>query len=226
VFGFGLIHGLGLATRFQALGVPKNGQLWKVIAFNVGIEIGQLTAIVAVLGAAAVLSMTFGRVREPVLAKSASAGLFLVGAVAAPLLAYQGFTTVDPASADVTNVALPNGCTVGERTETFPAAGGQHTAKRFYAPGEHVPRSNFGHSLGDGYIIVLYPGDLPADQLESLRAFVEGHPSRGVLAGSDNHTSGKVKAVTVAETMTCNEVHMGALQQFSAAWFDSLGMSA
>jgi hydrogenase/urease accessory protein HupE len=45
VAGFGLIHGLGLATRFADLGLPTEGQLAKVIAFNVGIEFGQATAI-------------------------------------------------------------------------------------------------------------------------------------------------------------------------------------
>lgn len=36
-----------LATRFADLGLPAEGQLAKVIAFNVGIELGQATAIFA-----------------------------------------------------------------------------------------------------------------------------------------------------------------------------------
>ena len=51
VLAFGLVHGLvrglGLATRFQALDVPEDGELWRLIAFNVGIEIGQVTAVFA-----------------------------------------------------------------------------------------------------------------------------------------------------------------------------------
>src|SRR5215218_10357471 len=39
VLAFGLVHGLGLATRLQGLGLPEDGLLWRVIAFNVGIEI-------------------------------------------------------------------------------------------------------------------------------------------------------------------------------------------
>src|SRR5829696_163589 len=35
---FGLVHGLGLATRLQDAGLPDDGVLWRVIAFNVGIE--------------------------------------------------------------------------------------------------------------------------------------------------------------------------------------------
>ena len=47
VFGFGLIHGLGFAGFFGELGLPP-GQFWSaLIGFNLGVEIGQLTVIVA-----------------------------------------------------------------------------------------------------------------------------------------------------------------------------------
>jgi hypothetical protein len=222
VFGFGLVHGLGLATRFQALGVPEDGMLWRVIAFNVGIEIGQLTAIVAVVGVAAAIALLFKPDREPVLRKAAFAAVFGVGTVAAPLMAYQGFTTV---SGDASTVALPegSGCGIGNRTESFPAAGGVHTAKRFYAPGQDVPMENFGHALGDGYVLVLYPQDLPADDVESLRTFVTGSDAGAVLAGPQPEPSSQVKAVTIDQTMTCTSLHVGALRQFSTAWFDSMG---
>ncbi|WP_309235798.1 HupE/UreJ family protein [Amycolatopsis sp. SID8362] len=41
VFAFGLVHGLGLSTRLQDLGLPEDGLFGRVIAFNVGVEIGQ-----------------------------------------------------------------------------------------------------------------------------------------------------------------------------------------
>jgi hypothetical protein len=53
--------------------VPDDVLLRRVTAFNVGIDIGQPTAIVAVLAVAAVASMTFGRNREPALLKASSA---------------------------------------------------------------------------------------------------------------------------------------------------------
>lgn len=56
VAAFGLIHGLGLATRFADLGLPDDGRLLKVIAFNIGIEIGQATAIFAMVAISAVLT--------------------------------------------------------------------------------------------------------------------------------------------------------------------------
>lgn len=47
---FGLIHGLGLATRFQNLGLPKADLFERVLSFNVGVEIGQLAALTVFLG--------------------------------------------------------------------------------------------------------------------------------------------------------------------------------
>jgi hypothetical protein len=49
VFGFGLIHGFGLATKLQALELPKNGLLTNMLSFNVGVEIGQLIALTFML---------------------------------------------------------------------------------------------------------------------------------------------------------------------------------
>ncbi len=48
MLGFGLIHGLGLSTRLQDIGVEDN-ELGKLIAFNVGIELGQLFVVAAVV---------------------------------------------------------------------------------------------------------------------------------------------------------------------------------
>jgi HupE / UreJ protein len=49
VFGFGLIHGFGLATKLQALELPENGLLINMLSFNVGVEIGQLVALTFML---------------------------------------------------------------------------------------------------------------------------------------------------------------------------------
>lgn len=47
VFAFGLIHGMGFAGFFGSLGLPE-GQFWSaLIGFNVGVEIGQLSVILA-----------------------------------------------------------------------------------------------------------------------------------------------------------------------------------
>ncbi len=49
VFVFGLAHGLGLATRFQALPISFADTPLAVVLFNVGIEIGQLLAVAAMV---------------------------------------------------------------------------------------------------------------------------------------------------------------------------------
>lgn len=49
VLAFGLVHGFGLATKVQELNPPADGLLANIISFNVGIELGQLLALSAVL---------------------------------------------------------------------------------------------------------------------------------------------------------------------------------
>lgn len=49
VFGFGLIHGFGLSTRLQQLSVGVEATLAKIIAFNVGVELGQIAALIPIL---------------------------------------------------------------------------------------------------------------------------------------------------------------------------------
>jgi len=49
VLVFGLFHGLGLATKLQDLGASKNGLLENLIAFNVGVEAGQVIALAIVV---------------------------------------------------------------------------------------------------------------------------------------------------------------------------------
>ena len=50
VLGFGLAHGFGLATKLQALNLNPKGLLTNLVSFNVGVEIGQLIALAAMLG--------------------------------------------------------------------------------------------------------------------------------------------------------------------------------
>jgi len=49
VFVFGLAHGFGLATKLQALTLSSEGLVGNIIAFNVGVEFGQLLALVGLL---------------------------------------------------------------------------------------------------------------------------------------------------------------------------------
>lgn len=46
---FGLFHGFGLATKIQEFEMSSDGLLENLIAFNVGVEIGQLLALATIL---------------------------------------------------------------------------------------------------------------------------------------------------------------------------------
>ncbi|WP_231403199.1 HupE/UreJ family protein [Hymenobacter guriensis] len=45
VFGFGLVHGLGFASALASVGLPRAAFVESLIAFNVGVELGQVTVI-------------------------------------------------------------------------------------------------------------------------------------------------------------------------------------
>jgi hypothetical protein len=51
VFGFGLLHGFGLSTRLQQLplGDDQTGILLRILSFNVGVELGQIAALSAMV---------------------------------------------------------------------------------------------------------------------------------------------------------------------------------
>jgi hypothetical protein len=46
---FGLFHGFGLATKLQDFDLSSDGLLVNLIAFNIGVEIGQILALSAIL---------------------------------------------------------------------------------------------------------------------------------------------------------------------------------
>lgn len=47
--GFGLLHGLGFASALEAFGLPDEGKILALVAFNVGVELGQLLFVGLVL---------------------------------------------------------------------------------------------------------------------------------------------------------------------------------
>lgn len=61
VFGFGLLHGLGFASVLGDLGLSQGHFILSLVAFNIGVEIGQLTVI---LGAFLVLALAAFAVRR------------------------------------------------------------------------------------------------------------------------------------------------------------------
>lgn len=49
VFTFGLIHGFGLSTRLQQLPLVDEGLVINILSFNVGVEIGQIAALLVMM---------------------------------------------------------------------------------------------------------------------------------------------------------------------------------
>ena len=56
---FGLFHGFGLATKLQQLDLSKSGLVANILSFNVGVDIGQVLALTAVL-----IALSFWRTRS------------------------------------------------------------------------------------------------------------------------------------------------------------------
>ncbi len=80
---FGLFHGFGLATKLQELDLSKNGLIANIISFNVGVEIGQVLALTAVLIALSAWRTQSGFLRQ---AFTANTVLMTVGFI---LMGYQ-----------------------------------------------------------------------------------------------------------------------------------------
>jgi len=78
---FGLFHGFGLATKLQELDLSKNGLVTNIVSFNVGVEIGQVLALTAVLIALSFWRTRSGFLRHAFATNTAlmSVGFILVG---------------------------------------------------------------------------------------------------------------------------------------------------
>lgn len=80
VFIFGLIHGFGLSARLQQLPLPHDTSslLANIISFNVGVELGQITALIFML-----LFLEWARKLSSfhLFSKLSNAGLILAGAL-------------------------------------------------------------------------------------------------------------------------------------------------
>ena len=80
-FIFGLFHGFGLATKVQEYEITPGGLLTNLIAFNIGVEVGQLLALAAILIAISYWRRTSSFWRHAYTANVAmmTAGFVLVG---------------------------------------------------------------------------------------------------------------------------------------------------
>lgn len=81
VLVFGFFHGFGLATKLQDLAVHQDGLIPNLLAFNVGVEIGQLLALGIILIAMNLWRLTGNFQRHAFAANTAlmAAGFVLMG---------------------------------------------------------------------------------------------------------------------------------------------------
>lgn len=80
---FGFFHGFGLATKLQDFALSREGLAPKLVAFNVGVELGQLMALGAIL-----IAMGYWR-RTPAFRQHAFAANVILMACGFVLIGYQ-----------------------------------------------------------------------------------------------------------------------------------------
>ena len=60
-FAFGLIHGFGFASVLREFGLPHGALAWSLLGFNVGVELGQVCIVLAVVPLLALLRAAMPR---------------------------------------------------------------------------------------------------------------------------------------------------------------------
>ena len=71
---FGFFHGFGLATKLQDFALGEDGLVANILSFNVGVEIGQVLALTAVL-----IALSFWRSQESYLRNAFTTNTVLMG---------------------------------------------------------------------------------------------------------------------------------------------------
>ena len=212
LFAIGLVHGLGLATRLLALGVSDNDLAWRVLLFNIGVELGQAVVVVAFAGAGALLVRLKASPeahRRPAFGVIATAG-----AIGAAVLSLPG----DPARGEAQQISAD----CGEAPIAAPAVNDAgHPRKQFYGPHEQPPTDQFQHVLGDGYVIVTYRPDIAAADLARLRDQIADQP-KAALCGPDPEQRQPLVATTARTRLTCGKVDVPAFLKYRDAWLKQI----
>jgi hypothetical protein len=217
VFAFGLVHGLGLSTRLQELPLPEGGPLVaRILAFNVGVELGQLAALSVIVGIAyGIRNVLAGRLQD---IRVAGAALLALGLTAASVLA---LVAVRPGTSGATTEAASAeeaGCV--EREAPPPLFGdrlqGGHP-KPFHDVDDAPGGADLQHVLQDGFVVVLYNPELSEDERTALSEWA--YRSFSVVVAPSMHTR---RAATVAHTtrrsLTCRVTSIDALEDFRSDW--------
>lgn len=94
VLVFGFFHGFGLASKLQELTLSKDGMVANLVSFNVGVELGQFTALGAILIAMNLWRLTDNFRRSAIIANAGlmCAGFVLIGFQLTGYLMQKGLT--------------------------------------------------------------------------------------------------------------------------------------
>ena len=90
-FAFGLVHGFGFAEVLAPLGLPPGELAWALLAFNLGVEIGQIGVVGAAFVLLALLRRWSGYPRWVLGAGSSAVALLAVGWIAERVLNFPVF---------------------------------------------------------------------------------------------------------------------------------------
>jgi hydrogenase/urease accessory protein HupE len=214
IFAFGLVHGLGLATRLQALALPDGWPLVaRVLAFNVGVEIGQLLALTALVGAGLLAARLVPRLTgaKPVVGTA----LVAVGLIGAGVLS---FVAAQPSDAPAPAEAETARCVESAEAPPSGTVFGGHPERAFYGPDEEAAEGDLGHVLGDGYIVVRYRADSAGEQVDALEEWVAAGPFGVVAAPEGAAGAPALEARTRERVLRCESVDLEALSAFRDGW--------
>lgn len=210
VLAFGLVHGLGLSTRLQDLGLPDDGLGVRVLLFNVGVEIGQLVALAVIVGLGTLLARLVADTAE--WSRVAYIALAAAGVIAAAVLSFPG----------TEESAVAGGCSREGTQAAALVPGAAHPAKTFYAPNEEAPEADLDHVVGDGFFILRYRPDLPADNIRAIERLVTTG-SETVIAAPDPDQDEAVRAIQAEQTLSCERADGRALTKFRDDWLAQIG---
>jgi len=209
VFGFGLVHGLGLSTRLQELALPDDGVLVRVVLFNVGVEVGQLVALALIVGVGSRAARRAGLAND---ARPAYFALVGAGVLAAAVLSSPGERASAPAEQ-----AARQGC-VQRHASPPRALAGDHPDRFYFAPHQTAPEGDLDHVVADGLVVVRYRPDLRADEHRAIERFVDATDPPYVIAAPGPEQQQPVRAIAAWRTLSCDAVERAQLERFRDEW--------
>lgn len=217
IFGFGLVHGLGLATRLQELELPGGGALVaRILAFNLGVELGQLAALSLIVGAALLGARLLRGAAAP--RRLAGVALTATGLLAGATLGFAAVKPDDFASASVGRGVVTGSC--AEQTQPPPAGslGGGHPERSFYEPGEGPAEPDLQHIVADGFIVVMYRPSLPEEERDALADW--SRTGAAVVVPAAQRSAAVLRATTSERTLTCTVLNLDELDGFRERWLE------